>query len=140
VRAQHRDQEEGLARGGIGLHLRAAGQQDQRLADDLEQVIGGQDEEDGRHQDQRGPRLTRPDLRKGTQQALRQPRRTRLGAHASPTNHACPSMRARSSAKLYVTPPPAARRVRSAAAIDCQLTGANHSGTRGGARRACSRG
>ena len=78
------DEEERLAGGSVGLHLGSTAQEDERLADDLQEVIRGQDEEDGRGEDEGGQCLTSPDLRERTQQAFRPSRRTRLGAHGIP--------------------------------------------------------
>ena len=64
------DQQDGLADRGVALHLGAAAEQDERLARDLEQVVGGEEQEDVDGQEQGRRRLSGPNVAEQAQGEL----------------------------------------------------------------------
>ena len=60
-----------IAAGRVALHLRAAGHgQDEGLADRLQHGVGGEQEEDVQHQEDRGDALSAAHLREDAEDAV----------------------------------------------------------------------
>ena len=70
------DQRQGLRRGGVRLQLRAAREQDEGLADGLEDVVRRQQQEDAQAHEEDGRAFPGPDVAEQPQGAVERPGRT----------------------------------------------------------------